>query len=64
MMQFIWSSLIFIYSDGEKRAKGEPTYRTDKLLNISALTNNTNFTEVREYVGYSPLTSEEKVRSQ
>jgi len=29
-------------------------------LNISKLTNNTNFTEVREFVGYRPHTDEEK----
>jgi len=49
-----------LMGDAEKRAKGEPSYRTDHLLNVSELTNNTNFTEVREYVGYMPLTDEEK----
>ena len=34
--------------------------RGDRCLNISELTNNTNFTEVREYVGYTPVTVEEK----
>ena len=29
-------------------------------MNISKLTNNTNFTEVREFVGYRPHTDEEK----
>lgn len=47
-------------TDDEKRAKGEPSYRGDRLLNISKLTNNTNFTEVREFVGYRPHTDEEK----
>lgn len=46
--------------DGEKRAKGEEHYRGDRCLNVSELTNNTNFTEVREFVGYQPLTVEEK----
>ena len=51
-------------TDAEKRAKGEDEYRGDQLLNVSALTNNTNFTEVRQYVGYRPLTQKEKRQDQ
>lgn len=46
------------FLDAEKRAKGEQCYRGDYCLNISELTNQTNFTEVREYRGYAPLTHE------
>lgn len=62
----MYKDLVALLHDGhlmgeaEKRAKGEDSYRTDKCLNISELTNNTNFTEVREFVGYKPLTEEEK----
>ncbi|CBY31821.1 unnamed protein product [Oikopleura dioica] len=49
-----------LMGDAEKRAKGEQCYRGDYCLNISELTNQTNFTEVREYRGYAPLTHEER----
>ena len=47
-------------TDAEKRAKGEAEYRGDQCLNVSDLMNNTNFTEVRQYVGYRPLTPKER----
>ena len=53
----MYKDLVALLNDGsfmtseEKRAKGEDTYRNDTLLNVSALTNNTNFTEVRQYTG-------------
>ena len=34
--------------------------KKNRCLNVSKLTNNTNFTEVREFVGYRPHTYEEK----
>ena len=63
----MYKDLVALLNDGsfmtseEKRAKGEDSYRNDVLLNISALSNNTNFTEVRQYTGYMPLTHNERV---
>ena len=51
-------------TDAEKRAKGEDEYRGDQLLNVSELKNMTNFTEVRQYVGYRPLTAKERKQAQ
>ena len=50
---------------GQVRTVGFRSVNTDvklknRCLNISKLTNNTNFTEVREFVGYRPHTYEEK----